>query len=371
MKKILLVVTTILIAVACGGGDKHAQLEALKSKRDKINQQIDKLETEIAASADSSAINGKSTFVSVQEVQPTDFKHYIEVQGKLDGDQNIALYPETMGNVVEVYVRVGQHVNVGQTLARLNDAAFQEQLKSIQTNYDLAVETFQKQENLWKQQIGSEMQYLQAKAAKESLEAQLGALQKQIDMTRIKSPIAGNVEESMVKVGQAVSPQMPAFRIVNFGDLKVTADVAEAYANKINVGDEVIVFLPDIKKEITARVSFTSKYINATNRTFSVEARLKTNTGELKANMVAVLKINDYKSDAAYVLPVNLVRKDNSGEFVLIAKEEENKYVARKQTVETGQIYNGLAEIVDGLKPGEKIITGGYLNLNEGEPVRF
>ena len=165
----------------------------------------------------------------------------------------------------------------------------------MQSTYDLAVETFQKQENLWKQQIGSEIQYLQAKTTKESLESQIASIKKQIDMTRIKSPISGNVEESMVKVGQAVSPSFPAFRVVNFSSLKVTADVAEAYTAKDQYGDEVIVYLPDIKQEINAKVTFCSKFINTTNRTFSVEAKLKTVTGNLKANMIAVVKINDYQ----------------------------------------------------------------------------
>jgi RND family efflux transporter MFP subunit len=164
------------------------------------------------------------------------------------------------------------------------------------------------------------MQYLQAKANKESLESQIAALNKQIDMTRIKSPISGNVEESMVKVGQAVSPAMPAFRVVNFSDLKVTADVAEAYADKIHTGDEVIVYLPDIKQEIKARVTFNSKYINPTNRTYLVEAKLKTATEKLKANMVAIVKIKDYQAADAYVLPVNLVQTDNKGQFVLVAQ---------------------------------------------------
>jgi RND family efflux transporter MFP subunit len=259
----------------------------------------------------------------------------------------------------------------GQVLARINDAAFQEQLKSLQTNYDFAVETFEKQESLWKQQIGTEMQYLQAKTTKESLESQIAGLKKQIDMTRIKSPISGNVEESMVKVGQAVSPSFPAFRVVNFGDLKVTADVAEAYNDKISTGDDVVVFLPDIKKEIDAKVTFCSKYIDPTNRTFTVEAQLKSASTNLKANMVAILKINDYRSRESYVLPVNLVRTDNSGQFVLVAASEANKFIARKQPIQTGQIYNGLAEIIKGLAPGQKVITGGYLNLNEGEAVRF
>lgn len=369
MKSKILIILTLLLA-ACGG-NKEAKLEGLKKQRDKINQKIEKLEMEIAASADSISNGLNSTFVSIEEIQPRIFNHYIEVQGKLDGDENLAIYPEAMGNVVEVYAKVGQHVVAGQVLARINDAAYQEQLKALQSTYDLALETFQKQENLWKQQIGSEIQFLQAKSNKEALESQIAGVKKQIDMTRIKSPISGNIEESLVKVGQAVSPSFPAFRVVNFSNLKVVADVAEAYTAKINTGDDVIVYLPDIKQEITAKVSFSSKYINPTNRTFTVEAKLKTGVDNLKANMVAVLKINDYSDPGAFILPVNMVQTDNKGQFVLIARQENNQFIARKQFVQTGQIYNGLAEIVSGLETGQKIITGGYLNLNEGEPVRF
>jgi len=356
--------------MACGG-NKQSRLEALKKQHDKISKKIDKLEGEIASESDSAYVEPVGTYVSVQEVQFQPFNHYIEVMGKLDGDDNLAIYPEVMGVVVEVNAKAGQHVSAGQVMAIINDAAYQEQLKTLQTTYALAVETFQKQENLWKQQIGSEIQYLQAKTNKESLESQIASINKQIDMTRIKSPISGDVEESMIKVGQAVSPSMPAFRVVNFSNLKVTADVAEAYTSKINTGDEVIVYLPDIKREINARVTFCSKYINTTNRTFSVEARLQTVSGNLKANMVAVLKINDYNSPNAVVLPINVIQTDNKGKFVLIAKEENNQYIAYKQPMQTGQIYNGLAEIADGLEPGVKVITSGYMNLNEGQIIRF
>jgi RND family efflux transporter MFP subunit len=371
MKTKVLFLLTLLIAAACGSGNNEAKLEALKNKRDKITQQIEQLEAKIAASGDSASLQSSSSFVSIEEVQSKTFSHYIEVQGKLDGDENIAVYPEAMGNLTQVNARVGQHVRAGELLATINDAGYRDQLKSLETNYNLAVEAFQKQENLWKQQIGSEMQYLQAKANKESLESQIAALKKQIDMTRIKSPITGNVEESMVKVGQAVSPAMPAFRVVNFSDLKVTADVAEAYADKIHNGDEVIVFLPDINKEIRAKITFTSKYINPTNRTYAVEAKLTAVSDKLKANMVAILKIEDYNAPKAYVLPVNLVQTDNNGQFVLIAEPENDQYFVRKQSIQTGQIYNGVAEIVVGLDSGKKVITGGYLNLEEGEPVRF
>jgi membrane fusion protein, multidrug efflux system len=367
MKTNVLFVFAISMLIACGG-NKQTKLDALKKQHDEISQKIDKLEKEIAGSSDSSKTG---TFVSVQDVQYQPFNHYIEVQGKLDGDENLAIYPEAMGVLVAVNVHVGEHVSEGQVLARINDAAYQEQLKSLQTSYDLASETFQKQDNLWKQHIGSEMQYLQAKAAKEGLESQIAGIKKQIDMTRIKSPISGNVEESSVKVGQAVSPSLPAFRVVNFSSLKVTADVAEAYTSKVNMGDDVVVFFPDIKQEINAKITFCSKYINTTNRTFNVEARLKSVTGSLKANMVAVVKINDYHTEKAVVLPINVIQTDNKGKYVLVAKQENNKYIARKQAMVTGQLYNGLAEVTGGLEPGEKVITSGYLNINEGEAIRF
>ncbi len=356
--------------MACGV-NKQAKLEKLKKQHDAIAQKIEKLEKEIAANSDSIAKDNTGVFVSIEDIQLQPFNHYIEVQGKLDGDENLSVYPESMGVVTSVSVHVGEHVNAGQTMARINDAAYQEQLKSLQTNYELAAETYKKQENLWKQQIGSEMQYLQAKATKEGLESQIASIQKQIDMARIKSPISGTVEESMVKVGQAVSPSFPAFRVVNFSSLKVSADVAEAYTSKVNVGDDVVVYFPDIKQEINAKVTFCSKFINTTNRTFSVEAKLKTVTGNLKANMIAVVKINDYSVQKAIVLPLNLVQTDNKGNFVLVAKQENNQYIARKKPMQTGQQYNGLAEVTGGLEPGEKVITSGYMSLNEGQIIRF
>jgi membrane fusion protein (multidrug efflux system) len=190
-------------------------------------------------------------------------------------------------------------------------------------------------------------------------------------MTRIKSPISGNVEESVVKIGQAVSPTVPAFRVVNFSNLKVSADVAEAYTSKINTSDDVIVYFPDNKQEINAKVTFCSKYINPTNRTFNIEARLAKITGDLKANMVSVLKINDYHKTEAVVLPINVIQTDNKVKYVLIAEQQNNQYVARKQAMQTGQMYNGLAEVTEGLKLGQKVITSGYMSLNEGQIIRF
>ncbi|NJO69265.1 MAG: efflux RND transporter periplasmic adaptor subunit, partial [Bacteroidetes bacterium] len=275
------------------------------------------------------------------------------------------------GVVEVVNVVSGQNVSKGQVLASLNDAAVREQLKGLETQYQFVKETFEKQERLWNQKIGSEMQYLQAKSQKETLEAQIASTRKQMDMMTIKSPINGTVEDVAVKIGQSAMPQMPAFRVMNFSSLKVKADVAEAYARKINVGDEVIVFFPDLEKEVKAKVSTASRYINPVNRTFLVEVRLNAEKDGYKANMVAVLKINDYKAENAAVIPVNYIQTDSEGSYVFIAQNNGKTNIAKKVEIEQGQSYNGMIEITEGLKTGDKIINAGYLDLEDGEEIKI
>lgn len=364
----------ILVVVACGkpNADKiQKQIEKNKAEIQKIEQKINDLEIERKNINDSSKTSIDAHLVAVQEVKEENFSHYIEVQGSIDGDNNIAVFPEAMGVIDEVDVKVGQHVTKGQVLACINDAAAKEQIKGLETSLELTSTIFEKQKSLWDQKIGSEVQYLQAKSTKETLEAQLAAAKQQLSMMQIISPITGTVEDAMIKVGQTASPQMPAFRVVNFGQLKVVTDVAEAYASKIKNGDDIIVTLPDIKKEYRATVNFASNYINPVNRTFRVEAVLKDTDDKMKANMVAVLRINDYKNEKAIVLPMNYVQKDQNGTFVFVAETLGKQLKAVKRNVTTGQIYNGLAEITNGLKTGDRIITQGYLDIEEGENIKL
>jgi membrane fusion protein, multidrug efflux system len=372
MKNVLKILVVLLL-VSCGG----SKTETLKKKIDSTKTQIAKLETQLAnlqkelALFDTSVTKTDAHLVAVKEIAIETFDHYIEVQGSLDGDNNIAVFPEAMGIIEEVYAKVGQHVNKGQVLARMNDAAVHEQIKGLEAGLELATTIYEKQKVLWDQNIGSEVQYLTAKNTKETLEAQLASAKKQLDMMQVKSPITGTVEDSQLKVGQTASPQFPAFRVVNFGQIKVVTDVAEAYASKIKIGDEILVYLPDIKKEYKAQVNFASNFINQINRTFRVEATLKESDSHMKANMVAVLKINDYKNGKAIILPMNYIQKDQNGTFVFVAEKSGAKLIASKRSVATGQIYNGLAEITSGLNPGDKLITLGYLDVEVGENIKL
>lgn len=214
------------------------------------------------------------------------------------------------------------------------------------------------------------MQYLQAKNNKETLEKRIATVE---DLIYIKSPINGSVEEINIKEGEIASPQLPkpAFRIVSFNKLKVKAEVAEAYAPKINPGDALIVFFPDLKSEVNARVDFASNYINTINRTFEVSASIVGNIKGLKANMVAVMKINDYRNPKALSIPVNYIQNDQKGSFVMKVVSEGTSVKAAKTYVNQGLVYNGLTEITSGLAAGDAIVSAGFLDLEDGEYIRI
>ena len=307
-------------------------------------------------------------YVSTMEVKLQEFNHFLEVQGKVDGDDNVSVSPKGMGVITQIFANNGNHVKKGQILAQLDDAVLQNSLKELKSGLDFATQMYDKQKNLWDKKIGSEVQYLTAKNNKESLENKMATLKDQIDMMKIKSPIEGDVEDVPVKVGQSVSPGITAFRVINFSHVKIVAEVAEAYSAKIKTGDDVIISIPDLNKEVKSKITFSSKYINPTNRTFIIEVKLNPNMIDARANLIAVIKINDYKVHSAIVIPVNYIQKSLEGQFIVLANENpSSKLVAHRQKVNVGMTYNGLAEIKSGLKEGDKVISAGYTDLNEGQ----
>lgn len=366
--KSIIVLALVIIAAACSSSvDKKAELEKLKKQHDQISEQIKKLETELKVNDSTSS---KLTDVMVTDVQPSEFNHYIEVQGKVDGQDNVAVAPQMPGVVTAVYVKEGDAVRKGQVLAQLDDNVILQQIAGVKQQLDFATSLFVKQKALWDQQIGSEVQYLTAKNNKESLEKNLATLNQQLDMYKIKAPIYGTIEEVGVKVGQmAAAGATPVFRVVNFSSVKIMADIAEVYAPKVKVGNDVLVFFPDFNQEIKSKINFSSKYINPSNRSFQIEIRLGASKVEYRANMIAVVKINDYQNKKALALPVNLVKDSPDGKYLYLAREEAGKTIAHKQKVEVGQTYNGLAEITSGLQAGDKVISSGFNSLVEGQPL--
>ncbi len=378
MKKQLAIALLTALAgfTACskGGGTPEEQLAALKKQQAETQSQIAELEGQVKTTNASAAPAAAAVQVVVQPVEPKTFDHYLEVQGKIDFDQNVAVSPKVPGVLTSVRVDVGDRVTKGQILATIDAAVLETSEQELITGLDLANTIFEKQKRLWDQKIGTEIQYLTAKNNKESLERSLATLRQQKDQYYIKAPISGVVDEFNPKEGEAVNPAspLPIARIVNTSNMKVKADISEANAGKINKGDEAVVVLPDLNKEFPATVTVVSQAINASSRSFPVELSIKGGSKmELRPNMIALVKVKDYEKTKAMVVPVNVVQKDEAGDFVYVAAKEGNQNVVRKKKVTTGLSYAGKAEVTNGLAFNDRIITTGYQNLNEGQPVTF
>jgi len=320
---------------------------------------------ENAIKADSSK-NEKIKMVEVMPVAPTLFNSYIDIQGRVDADENVAVNAEMAGTVSKINVHLGDEVAIGQVLAELDAKVIQQGIVELQTALDLATTMYNKQKNLWDEKIGTEVQYLSAKNQKESLEKKMATLQQQLEMTKIKSPIKGIVDAIDIKLGQATMPGLSAIRIVNMCSLKVKGEVAESYMAKVKKGNDVEIIYPDMQDSMRAKISYAAKMISPLNRTFTITIDLDC-VKDLHPNMIAILKIVDYSNPKAFVVPVNAIQKAEEGDFVFIA--QNNK--AKKVRVKTGRIYRGNAEIIDGLKEGDRFISKGYQELNEGEDVKF
>ena len=363
MKNKFLYITLTVFIAACSAPDKKAELDKLRTERTAIETKIAALEEEIAKTDTIS--NEKLVEVFVMPLEPKIFKTYIEVQGRVDADENVTLSTEMPGTITKINVKVGQEVSEGQVLAETDVRALNQQMADLQISLDLAKQVYDKQKNLWDQKIGTEIQFLQSKNTKESLELKMLAMREQVRMSKIISPINGTVDNIGIKVGQAVAPGMPAIGVINFSNLKVKADVAESYTARVKNGNEVLVLFPDTKDSITSKVHYASRAINALSRTFNVEVNLD-NKKEYHPNMVAKLKINDYESvTPKVVVPVKFIQKGTSESYVLIAE----KGVAVKKIVKISREYNGLAEVAEGLNAGDLLITEGYDLINDGDKI--
>ncbi|MFN8415156.1 MAG: efflux RND transporter periplasmic adaptor subunit [Cytophagaceae bacterium] len=361
------IISSIALAVllqACQSGDKQEQLAKLKEEYSALSKQIKTLEAEIAA-ADTTSKEDKGFKVGTETAQKSDFKHYLEVQGKIDSDKNIVITSSIGGEVKTVYAVKGQTVKKGDLLAKTDDAALLRNLEQLDKNLELATQVYEKQKALWDQKIGTEIQYLQAKTNKESLEKNRAALLEQIEKTKLRAPFAGVVDEIFTKQGEVLAPGMPAFRLFNSEAIKLVADVSESYVSKLKVGQDAIIVFPDLKEEITSKVMVVGDVINPVNRTINVELAIKQDKNKYKANMIAYIKIKDYSNKEAITVPINVVQKNGSEEYVYVADGN----VAKKVIVTLGRVSGNRIEIISGLTDGMKVITVGYQDLVDGQAI--
>ncbi len=357
--------SALLLLASCGS-EKVESLSALKAKQAELKTQLSDLASQISKLEGDSA--KKFVLVEANTITPTYFKTYINVQGRVDAEESVSLASEMPGTITKINVKAGDVVTKGQVLAETDARALQQSISDLQTNTELVNQLYDKQKNLWDQKIGTEVQFLQAKTQKESMEKKMATLQEQVRMTKIISPINGTIDAVDIKLGQLTAPGMPAIRVVNFSSLKLKADLSENYASKVHKGDEVKIKFPDADDTLSSRVSYSARAINTLNRTFGVEILLDTEK-EYFPNQMAIISINDYTSLKPVIsMPLNYVQKDLKGnKFVLVA--ENNK--ASKKAVVLGKEYNGTVEIKEGLTENDLLITSGYDGLNDGDAIQL
>lgn len=375
-RNILLAITLGSILAACSGEKKEGlegkkeELAKLKSEQTATEQKIKLLEKEIAKLDPVKAQEAKTKPVTVATLNPETFRHYVELQGTVDAKNNVMVTPKSGGAVTKMYVKEGDNVKSGTVIAKIDDSILRESIEELKTQLTLITTLYEKQKNLWDQKIGTELQYLQAKNNKESLEKKLVTLNTQLSQSNVISPMAGVVDQVNVKVGELASPGMGVVRIVNLSNLKVAAKVADTFAASVKKGDEVIVKFPDLNKEYRARISFVSTTVDPLSRTFTIEANLPSDRS-IKPNMMAQVQINDAIRKDALVIEQNYVQSTENGEVVYVAVSEGNQKIARARKVKTGLSYNGKVEILEGLASGDQVITLGYQDVSDGQPISY
>ena len=366
--------TTLLIA--CGSqetADPANRLKELQAEQARIGAEIQKIQQVLrqkgANPSAAGASNVKTKLVQAMTLEEGPFRTWVEVQGTVDARQSIEVTAESMGVVRNIKVKEGQKVNKGQVLAELDQTVLLQSIEEIKGQLEFAQQLYSKQANLWKQNIGSEVQYLSAKNQKESLERRLATVQSQLDMTRIKAPVSGTVDQVYLKLGQSTAMGMPAVRVVNFDDLRVITDLSESYVSRVREGATVELEFKDINASSEGRIAYVARSISALNRTFRAEVPLNNRSGLYRPNMIVGMKINDYTTSKAIKIPVNLVQNSKEGPFVMIVQGDGLNLKATRVPVKVGRSNGIETEILQGLQSGDRIITTGYNDLNDGQAI--
>lgn len=384
MKKLVYIGLISLVIASCSGDAKTASVDKaietkdvtkIKATRAEIQKQYDAIGTELAkldaALAEMDTVK-KVALVSTAVVKDTVFTHYIDIQGNVDTRQNLIIYPEFSGVLSQVYVKAGQKVSKGQTLAKIDDGGLSNQLAQMETQAALAKTTFERQKNLWDKKIGSEIQYLQAKTNYEAQMKAVAQMKAQLAKTIVRAPFSGIIDEVITDKGQVVGPGQQLMRIVNLTDMYVSANIPESFIGKIKVGAIVDVQIKSIGKTYQGKVRQVGNYINPNNRNFSIEVAVPNKDNLLRPNQVAVLKIEDYKKPNAILVPESIVTENAIGEKIIYTVDITSKEPkALKKTITIGLTSGANVEVKSGLNKGETIIIEGARSVQNGDQIEI
>lgn len=379
INKITLLVAITFFVMSCGNKDNNLTIDQLiaaknskelQAKKSQIQADLAKIEAALATLN----VKKEEALVSVMTLKDTLFNHYLDIQGSVNTKENMLIQPEIPGTLIALNVKAGQRVSKGQVLGRVDDGGSSQQVASLETQYQLAKTTFERQKNLWNQKIGSEIQYLQAQTQMLSLQRSVAQAKAMLAKTVIRAPFSGTIDEVFVERGQVVAagPQ-GLMRIVNLNNMYVSTSVPESYIGKLKVGTEVDVFLTSLNKNYKGKVRQVANFINPNNRSFGIEVSIPNPENLLRPNQVAKLKVIDYTAKNAIVVPTNVIQEDGKGnKYVYVATEVNGNTATAKQVIVTlGKSSDNVTEIVSGLSADDIIVTEGVNTISEGMKLNF
>jgi membrane fusion protein (multidrug efflux system) len=380
MKKILILTTLSILLIACNSSEKNKSVDdiiaskdvkAITAKKAELQTQLTQIDEALATLDVNKEVVALVTAIKLKD---TLFNHYLEVQGSINTNENVLIQPEFPGNLVELNVKAGQKVSKGQILGRTDDGGMSQQLASAENQYALAKTTFERQKNLWAQKIGSEIQYLQAQTQMISAQKGVAQIKAQIARTVIRAPFSGTIDEVFVEKGEVVAASTQGLmRIVNLGNMYVSTSIPETYIGKLKIGTEVDVYLTSLDKTYKGKVRQIGNFVNPNNRSFGIEVSVPNPENLLRPNQVAKLKVIDYVSKNAVVVPTNVIQQDSKkNSFVYTVINSNGKTgIAKKAIVKTGQSSDNVTEILSGLDSDAIIVTEGMNTISDGMKLNF
>ncbi|MDX8553928.1 efflux RND transporter periplasmic adaptor subunit [Tenacibaculum sp. 1B UA] len=385
MRKIYSLFAITLLLASCGGKKEQSiqdviasnDLTKIREKKASLDTQMQTLSDEIKILNDKISeldTNKKVPLITVLSAKKEAFNHYLELQGAVQTKQNVLIYPEMPGLLTRIYVKEGQYVKKGQTLAKIDDGGLANQLAQIEAQAALAETTYKRQKRLWDQKIGSEIQFLQAKTNYEAQTSAVSQLRRQLAKSVITAPFSGVIDDVIKEQGTVVAPGMGSeiFRIVNLKNMYIETDVPESYITSIKKGKNVEVEFPVLGEKLTSKIRQAGNFINPANRTFKVEVEVPNKDGSIKPNLTAKLKINDYSNEKAILIPQSIISENAKGEqYVYVVENIKDQVGTAKQIIiTTGKTQGDIIEVLSGIESGTKIIEEGARSVKNGQEVK-
>jgi membrane fusion protein, multidrug efflux system len=360
---------SLVVMIGCSGkSDDRSQLDRLVNERNELNKQIRELERRLAISNDEQERSVNAPSVMALEIKPEYFAHYIQARGTVESDNNIFVPAQRPNIVTRILVKEGEYVKSSQLLAELDNQSIVQSLKELENALEFAKTMFERQKNLREKNIGTEVQYLQAKNQYEDLQIKLKNLKIELDKTKIFSPIDGVVDHIAIKEGEAAIPNAGAIRVANLSALKIRAKLAENLIAQVKRGDKVKVFFPVTNVQLEAQISAVSKVIDPQNRTFDIEVLLPDDT-RINPNMLGILTIKTYENPEALIVPMNALQRTENETFLFVAVKRHGQWIAELRKITPGRFYDNNVEILSGINQNDVVLTFGLNNVTLGEPV--